>query len=117
MKKSKTSQTDMDSAALAKPDAIMGTAPATVKAWSEVMTECSKFVMDRLQQDLETQQAMLTCKTPAELFKLQSAFYQQATQQYSEQATRMFELISKSTQQTIAQANSGHARKYDDIPL
>lgn len=117
MGKDSKTQADMESIASAMPAAMMAASPVSAKAWADVMTECSRFVMKRLQQDLETQQAMLACKNPTDLIELQSDFYQQATRQYAEQATRLLDMISKSTQKTIAETGVGHSRKYDDIPL
>ena len=52
-----------------------------------------------------------------ELFQLQSEFYTKAVQDYTAEATRMFEMMTKATQDTMKEATASHARKYDDVPL
>ena len=78
------------------------------QVWQEIMSESAAFMTERLQKDLETQQAMLTCKSPVELINLQSDFVQKALTDYTEEATRMYKLLTRT---------SGTARDYDDVPL
>ena len=97
--------------------AIMEMNPALSSAWMDVMNESTRFVMDRLQQDMETQKALLGCKTPAELVEVQTNFYQTALAQYSEEATKLFQMMSQATEATAKGAKSAHKRGYDDVPL
>lgn len=97
--------------------AMMAINPVVTKAWLDVMTESSRFVADRLQRDLETQKAMLACKSPAELLQIQSEFFQTAMEQYTNEAVRLYKMMSKATEDTIKDTKSGHSRGYDDIPL
>ena len=82
--------------------------PMAATLWQDVLQESARFMTERLQKDLETQQAMLSCKSPAELLQLQADFYQSALADYTEETTRMLKLMSKA---------SGTSREYDDIPL
>ncbi|WP_372884578.1 phasin family protein [Shimia sp.] len=82
--------------------------PMAATLWQDVLQESARFITERLQKDLETQQAMLGCKSPAELLQLQTDFYQSALADYTEQTTRMLKLMSKA---------GGTSREYDDIPL
>ena len=97
--------------------AMMTINPASMQAWQEVMTECSRFVMDRLQQDFETQQAILSCKSPAELVQLQTEFYQNAIKQYSEETMRLMQMMSDAAETAVSEAQSSTKRRYDDVPL
>ncbi|THH36024.1 phasin family protein [Aliishimia ponticola] len=83
--------------------------PALATAWVEMMTESARFVSDRLQQDMETQRALLNCKTPAELLQVQTEFYQNAMEQYAAEANKLMEMMT--------QAAASHKRGYDDVPL
>lgn len=111
----KAAQPQTDTTAMAT--AMMAVSPATTKAWLDVMSESSRFVMDRLQQDLETQRAMLACKSPTDLMRLQAEFFQTAMQQYSEESMRLFKMMSDATEKTVAEAGTSRSRGYDDVPL
>jgi hypothetical protein len=86
-------------------------------AWLDIMTESARFVADRFRQDLETQQAILGCRKPEDLLRLQAEFYQKAIEQYTSEATRVAQLMSKATKQTIDDVKTTQARSYDDLPL
>ena len=117
MGKSKDKQAELDSSVAAMTSAIMAISPVATKAWMDIFFESTRFVADRLQQDVETQKAILACKSPAELLQVQSEFFESAMQQYADQTKRLFEMMSKATETTIKEAQSGHARGYDDVPL
>ncbi|MDU8945819.1 phasin family protein [Ovoidimarina sediminis] len=97
--------------------AMMAVSPVATKAWLDIMSESAKFVMERLQQDMETQKAILACKSPMELMQVQSDFISTAVKQYTEEVTRLFNVMSKATEETIEETRSGHSRGYDDVPL
>ncbi|WP_172676994.1 phasin family protein [Aestuariivita boseongensis] len=115
-KSTKKSAADKDNP-FAMSAAMMAINPASMQAWQEVMTECSRFVMDRLQQDFETQQAILGCKSPAELVQLQTEFYQNAIKQYSEETMRLMQMMSDAAGTAVSEAQSSTKRRYDDVPL
>lgn len=97
--------------------AMMGGNPAAAKVWADIMTESTRFVSDRLQQDVETQHAMLRCKTPADVVQLQSAFFQKAIEQYTDEAKRLFEIMTDATEGAVKDTKSGKSRGYDDVPV
>ena len=97
--------------------AMMSLSPVAMQAWQDVITECNRFVMDRLQQDLETQQSMLSCKSPADLMKLQTEFFQTAFKQYSEESIRLMQMMSDAAGQSMKEVQSSAKRRYDDVPL
>lgn len=97
--------------------AMMAINPVASKGWLDIMSETGRFMMDRLQQDLKAQQAILACKTSAELMQVQSEFYTSAMEQYSKEFTRLCKMMSTATNDTLNDARSGHSRSYEDIPL
>ena len=114
---SKKTMTADNTAAPAIAAAMMVVNPVAAKAWMDFMSESAQFVVDRLQQDLDTQKAMLECKSPDELIRIQTEFVIKAMAQYSEEATRMAKMISKATRDVIEDTKYGHSRGYDDVPL
>lgn len=96
---------------------MMAVNPVAAKAWMELCSESARFMSERLQQDLDTQKAMLSCKSPTDLMKLQTEFYRNAIQDYTAEATRLFEIFSNATKDTVDEVRAGHARSYDDVPL
>ncbi len=97
------------------PSAMMAVTPEAMESWQEIATEWGRFVTDRLQKDIETQRAMLDCRSPSELMKVQTEFYQTAIQQYSEEAMRLMQMMSEAAGKTVTSAST--RRKYDDVPL
>lgn len=92
----------------ATPNPMTAFNPAAAAAWQEVMAESVRFMTDRLQKDMETQKALLACKSPADLMKVQTQFYEDALADYSAQASRVLALMS---------GKSRTKREYDDVPL
>lgn len=97
--------------------AMMATNPVASKGWLDIISESTRFVNDRLQENMNAQSAMLACKSPGELLQVQAEFYEIALAQYAEEFTRLYKMISTTTINTAGGARTGHARRYDDIPL
>ena len=97
--------------------AMMVGNPALAKAWTEVMTESARFVSERLQHDIETQKVILACKTPAEVMQVQSEFFRKAMQDYSEEAQRMYHIMTGAGVDAATQSKSSTKRGYDDVPV
>lgn len=97
--------------------AMMAASPVAMQAWLEVFSESARFISDRMQQDLETQRAMLACKSPAELMQVQAEFYKAAMDQYAREAARLYEMMAKATQGSLREAGAPSSRGYDDVPL
>ena len=91
--------------------------PTGTAQWIELMTESGRFIAQRLEEDLKTQQAFLGCKTPADVMQVQSNYYKTAVEQYTAQAGRIFEVISGAMGGPLASSGSMFARRYDDVPL
>ncbi|WP_127115647.1 phasin family protein [Shimia sediminis] len=81
--------------------------PMAAKVWQDIMAESVRFMTERLDKDKETQKALLSCKSPTELMQVQAEFYQEALSDYTQQTTRMLQLMSQ----------TGAKRSYDDVPL
>lgn len=62
---------------------------AMADAWLDLCEEWTGFVTRRLRQDVRTANAMLQCKNPAEIPKVQAAFFQKAMDEYQEEAGRV----------------------------
>lgn len=96
-------------------DQTMAIGTVAVQAWMDMGTEALRFVGDRLQQDIKTQQAMLACTSLEDIRKIQAEFFTAAQEQYAAEAGKMLNLIGKAT--TAGLASSPTARRYDDVPL
>jgi hypothetical protein len=97
--------------------AMMVGNPALAKAWTEVMTESARFVSERLQHDIETQKVMMACKTPAEVMQVQSDFFRKAMQDYSEEAQRMYQIMTGAGEDALKRSKTKSKRGYDDVPV
>ena len=68
-------------------------APATdvfnVENWVAMGAEAMRFLSDRLQQDVATQQALLQCKSIGDIQAVQASFIQTAMDQYLHESTAM----------------------------
>lgn len=95
--------------------APMALGAAAVQAWTDVGTEAVRFVWDRLQQDMRTQQALLACTSLDEMQKVQADFFAAAQEQYTAEASKMLDLMGKAA--TAGLAPDALARRYDDVPL
>jgi hypothetical protein len=93
----------------------MAVGTAAMQAWMDVGAEAVRFVWDRLQQDIKTQQAMLGCTSLDQMQKVQAEFFRSAQDQYAAEGRRMMEMVGKAA--TAGWAGSGLARRYDDVPL
>lgn len=65
-----------------------------VEKLGDIGAEFMGFLAARIQEDVKTQHALLHCKDPVELRKVQEEFLQTAVDQYSAQAGRMTELTN-----------------------
>ena len=65
---------------------------AMMEGMSRVQREIADFVSERIRQDMETQQALLRCKTLDEVRDVQSGFFKTAMDQYAAEATKLMKL-------------------------
>jgi hypothetical protein len=97
--------------------AMMSANPVFAKAWMDLMSESARFMTERLRTDMETQKALVACRTPAELVEVQGEFLTTAMQQYADEAARMLEMTVKASEDIAEDLKSGHSRGYDDVPV
>ncbi|NJM81232.1 MAG: phasin family protein [Tabrizicola sp.] len=112
--KPKTASPTVD-AMVPGPGPMIAVGSVAMQAWMELGNEAIRFVWDRLQQDIKTQQAVLACTSLEEVQRVQSEFFRSAQDQYTAEARKMLEIIGKST--TAGMVATSQARKYDDVPL
>lgn len=84
-----SAMTDWPNAGLG-PVNWMGT--AWVEGMSKIGNEVTRFVSERIQEDLETQKKVLACRDPAELQSIQMAFLTKAFEQYSAETGKLAEM-------------------------
>jgi hypothetical protein len=106
----------------AKPDtsaltSAMAAGNPAARMWLDIMAESTRFVSERLQNDLETQRAMLRCQSPADLVQVQSDFIRKAVEQYTSEAQRMYQIMTEVTGDAVKDTKTGTKRGYDDIPV
>ncbi len=91
--------------------------PLTTSAWSELMQENMRFLTERLEQDLETQRAMLACRTPQDLMQVQSEFLRNAFAQYTQQSQRIMQMMGGAVSATAEDAKPNKTSGDDDLPV
>ncbi len=117
MTKSPKNQTSND------PVGVLGNMPfaalndAQLKAWSDLGAEVMKFASSRIQQDLEAQKAMLACKSPQDLQKVQTEYFSKALEDYRLQIQRAMEVMSHAAKTPMGEMIKSAKRGYDDVPL
>lgn len=117
MVKSDKTHAKADPGTAAMNAAMLAATPAMAKVWLDILSDGARFLTERLQQDMETQKALLACKNPAELVRIQSAFFKTAMAQYTDYAKRCQTKLATATEETMKDARSGFSRGYDDVPL
>jgi hypothetical protein len=69
-------------------DVGAATADSVAKAQVEIVT----FIARRVQEDLDTQRALLDCRSLDEVRRVQTRFIERAVSQYAEETSRMMRL-------------------------
>ncbi len=85
--------------------------------WAEAMKEGFVFVSARVEKDMRVHRDFLNCKSLEDVMRLQSEYFSDAVEQYSDQFQRVTELLSKTAALGWTEVTTPRARKYDDIPL
>ncbi len=86
-----------------------------MKAMLAVGTQTMQFLSSRMQQDIETQRVMLSCKTFGELQKVQADFYANALEEYRGATAKVMEIMTAGASNAAAVPSA--KRGYDDVPL
>lgn len=91
--------------------------PNMLPAWQELLTECNRFMMDRWQQGMDAQKALLSSASPMEAIQIQTDFVQNAIKEYSEETMYLFQLACEPANLPAGDLRPGSKRRYDDVPL
>lgn len=113
----RTTQTDTGPEVPPAMAMFMAANPVFAQAWMDMMAESARFVTARLQADLKTQAALMSCKSPAEVVEVQTAFLNEAMQTYAEEAARLMRMTVTASTDIAQDLKSGHSRGYDDVPV
>ncbi len=70
-------------------------AAAAARIWMEIGTEACDFLVERVQSDLETQQALLHCTSPSEAQVVLLRHGHKAIEDYHREAGRMMQLLHR----------------------
>lgn len=87
------------------------------KAWFDMGLEALQFASSGLQKCVETQQAMMGCKTLEDFQKVQADFYSSALEDYRARVGRMMGTMSATKVAGLGGAMPSMKRGYDDVPL
>ncbi len=83
--------------------------------WLEMVNEGVQFVVTRVQQDLEFQQSLLSCRNLEDLQRVQGDFYRKAMEHYSTESSRIMGRLSNSKSGPAAMGAT--KRRFDDVPI
>lgn len=77
---------------------------AMLASVARVQREVADFVSERIRQDVETQQALLRCKSLDEFRDVQAQFFRLAVDQYARGASRMMKIGGETMQRSFERA-------------
>jgi hypothetical protein len=89
----------------------------TLKAFFDMGLEGLKLASTGLKKCVETQRAMLACRTFEDFQKVQADFYSSAFDDYRTQMARMMSPVSAAPNQGLGGTVTTAKRNYDDVPL
>jgi hypothetical protein len=75
--------------------AVESAGRAFLEGMSTTRQEIADFLAERIRQDLDTQQAMLRCRSLDEFREIQAGYLKTALSQYGSEASRLMRLGSK----------------------
>lgn len=115
--KADKSETEAMNAVLDSMMALNPMRETVMKAWFDMGTEALRFASSRMQQDVETQTAMLACKNLEDIQKVQADFYNRALDEYRAGTSRMMEIMMSAATGGLGVDLPDTRRKYNDVPL
>jgi hypothetical protein len=71
---------------------LMGMNSEWFEAIGKMQAEVARFIANRLEDDVKTQQQLLQCKTVSDLQHVQAQFIQRAMDQYQEETGKLVEM-------------------------
>lgn len=75
-------------------------AASWMKGFSEIQSEMTRFVLERLRQDIDLHKQMLACRSPKDVQDLQSGFMHHAAEEYFVELSKLFGMGSRWTDRT-----------------
>ena len=75
---------------------------AMLQGLTKAQTEISDFITQRIRQDVETQAAMLRCRTLDDVRDLQTRFFKTALDQYAGEASRLMKIGTDMMERSLA---------------
>lgn len=86
-------------------ETLLGNMIEMSAAWTEMINdmraEVSSFVVDRIREDVKTQQDIMNCKTIADVQRVQGEFMEKAMKQYQAETHKLL-AIGKASQASIS---------------
>ena len=89
--------------------------PLTI--WVNMLNETARFVTGRIQHDMETGLALLDCRTPQDVMRVQNDYARETVSQYAFETARLMGLLTSTSVLPVSRGKGGLARGYDDVPL
>jgi hypothetical protein len=117
MEKANETKASPDTGTSAMAVAMKAVNPVAAEAWISCTSEIAQFLTERVKQDLDTQKAVMACKSPAELLKVQADFVTTAVDQYTGFSMRLYKAMTTATTNPFQGMRPLRARRYDDLPL
>jgi hypothetical protein len=74
---------------------------AMMEGVTKLQREIADFVSERIRHDVETQQALMRCRSFDDVRDVQTRFFQTAVDQYSAEANRLMKLGSEIVHRSI----------------
>ncbi|MFX0541532.1 phasin family protein [Roseovarius sp. S4756] len=116
-KKAQKVQSEAENAATDSTKAVGPMSEDVQKVWLDLWADTQRFVVSRIQQDLEAQKAIFACKNLVDVQKVQTEFYTNAMEDYRAQASRIMEMMSAVAPIGLDSVPLVTRRRYDDVPL
>lgn len=117
MEKANDTKANPDIGTSAMTEAMGAVSPVAAKAWLVCMSETAQFLAERAKQDLGTQEALMACRSPVELLKVQADFLTTAMEQYTSYSMRLSKAMVAAMTNQVQDMGSFRSRRYDDVPL
>ena len=115
--RAKTKPSPLTSAVLPGLQGSLALGQTAMQAWMDMGMESLRFVSERLQEDIKTQQALLQCKSLDELRAVQAAFFKAAQEHYMAEATKMMNMAVNFTKVEPTATSRDGRLGYDDVPV
>lgn len=99
-----TQITDTEKLAPDALDVLAAVAPLAPTAWASqvwidnmtrISSEIASFMAERISEDIQTQQALMQCRTLSDVQHVQAAFLQKAMAQYQAETGKLIEMTSQ----------------------